>query len=171
MAWTSRERILSALNHEEPDRVPLYIGSCGLTSVLGPAYPALRAHLGLPAAPVRCEPRAFQYARMGEDALRRLGGDARPIYPGPAPSRLRQDISASAFRTEWGILWEKPADSLYYHVSEAPLRTATIDDLDRFPWPDLAAPSRFAGLRYTAGRTYSREWETLVRLSACPTKR
>ena len=35
-SYTSRERVLSALNHEEPDRVPLFIGTSGATTVLGP---------------------------------------------------------------------------------------------------------------------------------------
>ena len=32
---TSRERVLTALNHEEPDRVPLFFGTSGVTSILG----------------------------------------------------------------------------------------------------------------------------------------
>ena len=31
-------------------------------------------------------------------------------------------------------------------MAEPPLRNATIDDLERYPWPDLMAPSRFVGL-------------------------
>ena len=47
----------------------------------------------------------------------------------------------------WGCLWERRPDGLYYEVVDSPIRTATIDDLDRYPWPELAHPSRFEGLR------------------------
>jgi len=32
MSMSSRERVLCALNHEEPDRVPLFIGTSGATN-------------------------------------------------------------------------------------------------------------------------------------------
>jgi len=50
----------------------------------------------------------------------------------------------------WGSLWERRPDAIYYEVVDSPLRTATIDDLDRYPWPELAHPSRFVGLRERA---------------------
>ena len=45
---TSRDRAPAALNHEEPDRVPLFIGTSGATSVLGPGYERLKVHLAVP---------------------------------------------------------------------------------------------------------------------------
>ncbi len=50
----------------------------------------------------------------------------------------------------WGCLWERRPHVLYYEVVDSPIRTATIDDLDRYPWPELAHPSRFVGLRESA---------------------
>jgi uroporphyrinogen-III decarboxylase len=38
---TSRERVLTALNHEEPDRVPLCVGTSGVTTILGAGYEQL----------------------------------------------------------------------------------------------------------------------------------
>ena len=49
----SRERVLTALNHGEPDRVPIDFSghrSSGITATL---YPKLRAFMGLPPRPVR----------------------------------------------------------------------------------------------------------------------
>ena len=42
---TPRERILAALNHEEPDRVPLDIGGGSSTSILVEGYEKLKQHL------------------------------------------------------------------------------------------------------------------------------
>ena len=50
----------------------------------------------------------------------------------------------------WGSLWERRPGVIYYEVVDSPIRTATIDDLDRYAWPDLAHPSRFVGLRAQA---------------------
>lgn len=44
---TPRERALMALNHREPDRVPIDLGGTIVTTVTRTAYDALRAHVGL----------------------------------------------------------------------------------------------------------------------------
>ena len=46
MNYNSRQRVLCALDHEEPDRVPLFIGASGATTVLGPGYEALTKAFG-----------------------------------------------------------------------------------------------------------------------------
>ena len=142
---TSRERVLCALNHEEPDRVPIFFGTSGVTSMLSPAYERLKSRFGIQ-GPARFISRAFQYARIDEEVMQRFGSDGRPLLAGPAPSSLRREISQDLFVDEWGILWERRPGTLYYEVKEAPLRHATLDDLAKYPWPALADPGRFAGL-------------------------
>jgi uroporphyrinogen decarboxylase len=43
----SRERVLAAIGHREPDRVPIDLGACHATTVQGIAYGNLKTHLGL----------------------------------------------------------------------------------------------------------------------------
>ena len=43
---TSRERVLTALNHKKPDRVPIDLGGCICTSINVMAYQKLKSHLG-----------------------------------------------------------------------------------------------------------------------------
>jgi len=50
---TPRERVLCALNHEEPDRVPIFFGASAVTTMNAVAYDRLKAHLGR-GWPVRC---------------------------------------------------------------------------------------------------------------------
>ena len=45
---TSRERILRALNHQEPDRVPVDLSGHRSSGIAAIAYAKLRSHLGLP---------------------------------------------------------------------------------------------------------------------------
>ena len=85
---TPRERVLTALNHEEPDRVPLFIGTSGATTVLGAGYQRLKDHLGITGGPERWLSGAMQYVWMDEDVLVRLGSDGRPVVPGPAEGTL-----------------------------------------------------------------------------------
>ena len=83
---------------------------------------------------------------MDEEVLLRLGSDGRPIAPGPAESSLRREISATCMVDDWGVTWRRAPSSLYFEMTEAPLRHATIADLDRYTWPKLAPPARFVGL-------------------------
>jgi uroporphyrinogen decarboxylase len=161
---TSRERVLCALNHEEPDRVPVFFGTSGVTTMLAPAYERLKAYLGIEAPP-RLISSIFQYARLDEAVMQRFGSDGRPLLSGPAPSVHRRAISAEAFVDEWGIEWRRAPGSLYYEETRAPLHTATLDDLERYPWPDLGHPSRFVGLAEEARRIHAETGCAVVALS------
>ncbi len=50
---TSRERVLAALNHVEPDRIPVDLGGHRSSGISAIAYHHLRKHLGLPEKVVR----------------------------------------------------------------------------------------------------------------------
>ena len=77
----SRERVTLALNHQEPDRVPLDLGGCGQTGMHVSTVYKLRQALGLddPGTPVKVvEP----YQMLGEikpDLLAAVGGDIVPL--------------------------------------------------------------------------------------------
>ena len=46
-AMTSRQRVLTTLNHEEPDRVPLDLGASVVTGIMASPLSELRLALGL----------------------------------------------------------------------------------------------------------------------------
>jgi uroporphyrinogen decarboxylase len=142
---TSRDRVLYALDHEEPDRVPIFFGTSGATTMLAPGYEKLKAHLGIQRETTVFW-RGLQYVLMDEDVLAWSGSDGRPLIPGPAPAPLAHDVSPASYVDGWGSLWERRPGVIYYEVVDSPIRTATIADLDRYAWPDLAHPSRFVGL-------------------------
>jgi uroporphyrinogen decarboxylase len=72
---TSRERVLSALNHREPDRVPVDLSGHRSSGIAAIAYPRLRKALGLPPRPVRVYDPVQQMAIVDEDVLERFGVD------------------------------------------------------------------------------------------------
>jgi uroporphyrinogen decarboxylase len=81
-----RARVLAALDHVAPDRVPMDFGATRTTGATIPAYRQLRAHLGLPEwpeRPVACIDLMQQLALVEEDVLLALDVDTRGVFLGP----------------------------------------------------------------------------------------
>jgi uroporphyrinogen decarboxylase len=95
---------------------------------------------------VRWFAKQFQYVWPDEEVMFRLGSDARTVVPGPTESVLRRDVSEDSMIDDWGISWSRAPGSMYIEMGRAPLRTATLDDLDRYPWPNLTPVGRFDGM-------------------------
>jgi uroporphyrinogen decarboxylase len=72
---TSRERVLAALNHQEPDRVPIDLSGHRSSGIAAMAYNRLRQHLGLPLKPIRVYDPVQQLAIVDEDVLQRFHVD------------------------------------------------------------------------------------------------
>lgn len=78
---TSKERVLTALQHREPDRIPVDFGSTFITGIHCSIVEQLRRNYGLEERPVKvCEP----YQMLGlveEDLMDALGVDVASIFP------------------------------------------------------------------------------------------
>ncbi len=72
---TPRERVLSALNHREPDRIPVDLSGHRSSGIAAIAYARLREYLGLPKKPVRVYDPVQQLAVVDEDVLQRFHVD------------------------------------------------------------------------------------------------
>ena len=72
---TSRERILTALNHKTPDRIPIDFSGHRSSGIAAVVYPKLRRLLGLPEKTVRVYDVIQQLAIIDEDVLDILGVD------------------------------------------------------------------------------------------------
>ena len=75
----SRQRILLALDHREPDRVPIDIGTAD-TFISADVYRELAALMGVPAAAADKATFADSYITPDEQVLRLLGADVRLVY-------------------------------------------------------------------------------------------
>jgi uroporphyrinogen decarboxylase len=150
---THRERILSALAHRTPDRVPVDLGGTYSTSMNVRAYAALRAWLGMPPEPSP----AFLLARAAqiipaEDIVSRFDLDARPMVMGAPDHATGGTISDETYIDEWGVTWTKP-DQGHFINTDGPfyrLENPTERDLEGFAWPDPDDPGRYRGLRERA---------------------
>lgn len=73
---TSRERVLAAIAHREPDRVPVDLGATPSSGISAIAYGRLRRHLGLTGGGTRVYDVVQQLAQPGDEILDRFGIDA-----------------------------------------------------------------------------------------------
>jgi uroporphyrinogen decarboxylase len=106
---TSRERVWAAINHQEPDRVPLDIGGGASTTVIEEGYEELKQHLGVTAEP-RILNKIFRMARMDESVMQRLGSDCRPLGLRPPVNWTPPPAEPGKFTDIWGPDLEDPGD-------------------------------------------------------------
>jgi len=129
---TGRERLLSALCHKEPDRVPLDIGGTTTTSINRTAYERLQDYLGLDQE-ISILSRRSQIVIPREAILQQFEVDTRVI------NLPQSSITPPAYRDEWGVTQKFSKGSNLYIAYEGPfqnLKRPTITDLKKHPWPD-----------------------------------
>jgi uroporphyrinogen decarboxylase len=73
---TPRERILTAIDHKEPDRLPIDLGAMRSTGIQAIAYNRLKAHLGLEGGHTRVYDLVQQLAEPEQQVLDLIGADA-----------------------------------------------------------------------------------------------
>jgi hypothetical protein len=77
---TSRERVIAAINHREPDYVPLDLGGCGQTGINASTLYKLRGACGLSKHPIKIREPMQLLGEVEEDLLRKIGGDVVPLW-------------------------------------------------------------------------------------------
>ena len=74
-SYTSRERVLKAINHEEPDRIPIDLGGMASTGIMAIAYARLKEYLGITKGEIRVFDMEQQLAEVEPEILSRFGVD------------------------------------------------------------------------------------------------
>ena len=150
---TSRERVLMALAHRQPDRVPIDLGG-NQTGIHKFAYQALLEHLGRKEE-LTIMDLVQQLAKPSEAVLERLRVDTRYVWAQGAASfrggvvqRQREGRLWHDFTDEFGITWSMPDDHPYYFdISNSPLAGLSLAQIKDYPFPRGDDLSRFEGLR------------------------
>jgi len=152
----SRQRLLTALHHQEPDRVPLDLGATQVTGIHSQVYMSLRERLGLPVQePVICD-HIQGLALPDDDLTAHLGVDVRGLFPLNSHNwNVTEQTEGEywIYHDEWGITHRRPyPDGLYYSISKEPLNQPdlTAAQIQNHAWPDFSAPWRIEGLRAQA---------------------
>ncbi len=166
---TSRERVLAALDHREPDRVPYDFGGTFVTSSHHIAYRRLREYLGI-TPEVNVADIRLGLAWIDRDVQDLLGADVGIVATGPPdPASWQLEVrDAGEYREltdEYGMGWRQPKDGgLYFDLFHSPLADVeTPAEVAAYPWPDPTDPARFREIRADCERVVFEEG----RASAC----
>lgn len=158
---TPRERLLTALDHRVPDRVPIIIGTSNTTGIKMPAYRRLKALLGIEAL----DEYIYDWpelgtARLDERTLERLRGDARGVldrYPSWVYERNRGRPEHAPFLDDWGGGQVEVAPGSWFPGIHPLQEARSLQEIERYPWPDMDDPSRVAHVREEAARLRSED--------------
>ena len=147
---THRERVLAALEHRQPDRVPKDLGSSRVTGMVKASYEKLCEHLGF-GKPGPVVDRMQQVVAIDEEVLRYFDVDVRAISQGAPDRGGDTELGPNRYRDEWGVVRRQPEGCHYYELELSPLAgEITAQHIARYSWPDPADSGRFRGLREAA---------------------
>lgn len=158
---------MAALNHRQPDRVPVDLSGHRSSGIAGMAYAKLRKELGLPERPIRIYDPVQQLAVVDDDVLERFGVDTIElgrafcleekywvdwVLPDGTPCQMPYWAKPDRCPNEWvlrsktgRVLGRMPDDVWYFEQAHFPF--AEADDLDRVEeafeecmWTAVATP-------------------------------
>jgi uroporphyrinogen decarboxylase len=161
MAMKPRERLLTALRHHEPDRVPIDLGG-NSTGIEVEAYNRLKDLIGF-----KGETKTFvrDHVEVDEPILERFGVDTRYVRVGAPRGYVTKIEDDNSYLDIWGTRWKKPPTSFYWDMVEYPIKEPTLDALKKYRWPDPKDSGRTVGLR-ARGKTLFEKTDYAIVLDA-----
>jgi uroporphyrinogen decarboxylase len=165
---TSRERVLQAINHQQPDRVPIDLGGHRSSGIMAIAYHKLKECLGIKTGDIYVYDMIQQLAIIEPDVLDRFGVDTIEmgrgfslapkdwrdwVLPDGTPCKIPAFIRPVKVGPNWHIYTQdktligiQKEGSLYFEQTHWPLaeNEAAYDNLtaafDHMIWSVLGAP-------------------------------
>ena len=162
----ARERVVAALNHQEPDRIPIDLGGSICSSIHRQAYADLKKSLGMELEELQLMDYVQQLPYLDEALLERFEVDFRMVQL-PAATAPGLDVFEEgdyyAFIDRWGAKLHMPRDGgLYFDWVDFPVQEATMAALDAYAWPRPDPPEYNARLREQARHLYEQTEYALV---------
>ena len=140
---TCKERVLTTLQHKEPDRVPFDLDGTTVTGIHRIAYRNLLSHIGMDKKKgIEIYDPVTQQAEVDEDVLKKLEVDIRKVGPGGTTMgelEIKEEGKYKCFTDGFGIKWCMPKEGgLYYDMRGHPLSgSITLDDVKEYTLPDF----------------------------------
>ena len=157
MTMTSRERVLTAINHEQPDRMPLVIGVNNATGIKMKPYKGIKNIAGIQAP----DNYIYDWPELGtadidEETMFRLHSDVRGVLdlePESVRKRNRERDPHSDCIDSWGSGQMEITPGNWFPGIHPLAEARNIEDLESYRgWPDMSDPSRIAHVGETARR-------------------
>ncbi len=165
---TSRERVVTSLNHRTPDHIPVDFSGHRSSGIAGIAYARLRDYLGLPNRPIRIYDPIQQIAIVDEDVLDLFKIDTIELGRGfaledkdwrdwvlpdgtpcqlPAWIRPERDGKRWVIRSRSGrVIAQMPGEALYFEQTYHPFAQGEPDPTrireaqDECMWTSMDSP-------------------------------
>lgn len=145
-SMTSRERVLAAMSHQQPDKVPIDLGGTRDSSIVVEGYEKLKEYLNIEADNELCD-RMMRVVKVDERVLKALDIDTRAVWPG-STTKGGEDLGPRRYKDAWGVERIHPDGSYYFDQTSFPLSgEITMSDLANYPWPDPDDPGLIRGLK------------------------
>jgi uroporphyrinogen decarboxylase len=155
-----------ALNHQEPDRIPIDLGGSICSSIHRDAYIELKQRLGMDVEEIQMVDYVQQLPYLDEALLQRFGVDFRMVQlpAATAPDlEIFEEGNYYAFIDRWGSKLHMPKEGgLYFDWVDFPVQEATTSALDDYAWPQPDPPEYNAQLREQAKYLYAHTDYALV---------
>ncbi len=153
----SRTRILTSLEHRQPDRVGFDLGGCHVSTIHLQAYRNLCEYLGIDPEPIVLCDTNQQVVTPNEALLEKLEVDTRGLFP-LCSHNLPFDniIEAGEYlqhTDEWSFTHQMPKDGgFWWSLVESPIGSMMADPeaLANYNWPIADDAQRVGGLREKA---------------------
>ncbi len=172
---TSRERVVLALQHQEPDRVPIDLGAMFSTGIMGIAYNKLKAYLGIRGGRTRMYDLGQQLAEPEREVLEAVGADVLPLLmsepkkwkpatlPDGSPCEVPESFNPElqpdgsyVLRDDAGRITRRmPKDGLYFDgVYHALADVDTIEKLEEWDFTSVPSDEMLEDLHERARHLY-----------------
>ena len=177
LQMTSRERVLTTLEHKEPDRVPIDFGGAQ-TSLHPIAHKNLKNFLGFEETEEIIQDMICQVSAPDKRLLDLFQVDVISVFAKkPSFWDLKINPLKDEWVNEWGTRFVRPKNGLFYDIKEPAMINYTIEDLKKLRPPDPSDEGRFEKLREEtldltnntdkALITFSGSWGMLENLWLC----
>jgi len=153
MKMNSRERVITALEHEEPDRIPVDLGGMFSTGIMAMEYNKLKAYLGIQGGRTHVYDLTQQLAEPEISVLEIIGADVLPVLisepdrwkkstlPDSSPCEVPEWFSPEVLSNGSLVLRDKngrtvskmPKNGYYFDSIYHPLEKArTVEELEKY---------------------------------------
>ena len=157
---TSRERILAAISHQEPDHVPFDLAGTTWTGITNGAYQNLRLYLGKSSEEPHWSDVVQQIVIPSEEILETLEVDTRGLFPLTSHNWSVYDKLIDKgynweYLDEWGFTHHFPkSNGFWFSLVKHPMEKVLPDvkEIEGYNWPVASNKERIKGLREIALR-------------------
>ena len=165
LKMTSRERVSMALEHKEPDMVPIDFGGAQ-TSLHPIAHRNLKEFLRFKIGKEIIQDMICQVSTPDKKILDLFKVDVVSIFAkSPSFWELKIDPIKDEWINEWGTKLIRPKNGFFYDIKKPVMKDFTIEDLKKYKLPDPADASRFKGLRREVLDLYNNTNKALITFS------